>query len=404
MRMRAALIASLLAVATQAAGGNEDWAAVIGGAAEAQLQKRLDADVRTIPGTDTRYLIGGFAQVDGLATRRQQTGDAQGTFLVSATPFGPADSDQRLSVRQSQINWLSYTPTAVGTMTTRVQANLFPVDLEGTSTLTLQQLFAGIANGLVAGKTFSTFVDADVLPTTLDYNGPSGETSVSQWLARGSISLGQGLTLAAAVEDARAHSSAGDGVLAIGTNARGPDLAARLRYDFDSGHVQISGLSRRLAVTATTALRTLRQTVDGSGVSLSVSLATVGDDSLAGQFATGKGIGRYFNDALSSTGVALDSDGRLDLVRSTGATLYYQRQWAPEWTTVAGASTLWAGNDGGRAADELRRVTYASANLIYRWTPTLHVGGEVLWGQATRVDGATATNTRLQLMLRYLVL
>ena len=394
---------SLLALASHAAG-SEDWAAVVGGAADTQLQKRLEADARMIPGTDTKYLIGGYLQVDGLATRRKQTGDAQGTFLVSATPFGPADSGSQLSVRQSQLNWLSYTPTALGSIETRADANLFATNLDGSATPTLQQLYVKIADRLVVGKAYSTFVDADALPTTLDYNGPSGAMSVQQWLARASIALGSGFTLAAAVEEARADASAGSGALGIGTSARRPDFVARLRYGFDSGHLQVSGLSRRLAAKATIGARTFEQTTDGRGVAASGSLATVGDDSLDWQAVTGKGIGRYFNDALSPTGVAPGSDGRLDLVRTSGVTLYYQRQWAPEWMTNAGASTLWAGNDGTRPGGELRRVTYASANLMHQPLPTLIVGAEALWGWATRVDGATATNARLQLTLRYLIL
>ncbi len=87
-----------------------------------------------------------------------------------------------------------------------------------------------------------------------------------------------------------------------------------------------------------------------------------------------------------------------------GATLYYQHKWAPEWVTVAGASTLWISDDGQlRRPDELRRVVYASANLIHRLTPTLIVGGEVPWGEATRVDGTSATNTRVQLSVRHLI-
>jgi hypothetical protein len=143
--------------------------------------------------------------------------------------------------------------------------------------------------------------------------------------------------------------------------------------------------------------------VNGTGVSLSGSLNTVGDDTLLWQAVTGKGIGRYFNDPLSSTGLALGTNGRFDLVRSSGATLYYQHKWAPDWMTVAGASTLWISDDGLRLPDELRRVVYASANLLYRVTPTLIVGGELLWGEATRVDGTSASNTRVQLSVRYLV-
>ena len=121
------------------------------------------------------------------------------------------------------------------------------------------------------------------------------------------------------------------------------------------------------------------------------------------QAVTGKGVGRYFNDPLSATGVALGTNGRFDLLRSSGVTLYYQHKWTPDWMTVAGASTLWTSDDGLRLPDELKRVVYASVNLVHRLTPTLIVGGELLWGEATRVDGASATNTRVQLSVRYLI-
>ena len=71
--------------------------------------------------------------------------------------------------------------------------------------------------------------------------------------------------------------------------------------------------------------------------------------------------------------------------------------------TVAGASTLWISTGGLRQPDELKRVIYASVNLVHRLTPTLIVGGEVLCGEATQVGGASATNLRLQLSLRYLI-
>ena len=138
-------------------------------------------------------------------------------------------------------------------------------------------------------------------------------------------------------------------------------------------------------------------------MSFSGSVDVFGGDTLQWQAVTGKGVGRYFNDPLSSTGVALGSDRRFELVRSSGVTLYYQHKWAPDWMTVAGASTLWVSTDGLRQPDELKRVIYASANLVHRLTPTLIVGGEVLWGEATQVGGASATNVRVQLSLRYLI-
>jgi hypothetical protein len=401
-RTLAAVAASAIALAALAAEDDGDFEAAKGSEAEAQLQARLKAAVRTISGTDTQYLIGGYFQLDGIATRKKQDGDEQNTFIVSTTPFGSADGDYRLSVRQSQINWLSRTPTGIGEVWSRLEANLFPID--GRTYPTLNQLFVRLDDTLIVGKTYSTFMDDGVLPTTLDYNGPSGVTFVRQWLARVSIPFGSGWAFQASVEDSQADLAGGGALFALHSDARRPDLAARVRYEGDFGHVQLAGLSRSIDVAADSPFGARDRHVSGTGVSLSGSLDAFDDDTLLWQAVTGKGVGRYFNDPLSAAGVALGSDRRFELLRSSGVTLYYQHKWAPDWMSVAGASTLWMSSDGAlRRSDELRRVVYASANLLHRLTPTLIVGGELLWGEATRVDGTSETNARVQLSLRYLV-
>lgn len=394
--------ATLVAIAVLAADQDPDFAASKGSQLEAQLRARLKAAVRTIPGTDTEYLIGGYLQLDGIASRKKQDGDEQNTFIVSTTPFGPADADYRLSVRQSSFQWLSRTPTPLGDAWTRLEANLFPLD--GKTAPELNQLSVRLDDRLIVGKTYSTFMDEDALPTTLDYNGPSGVTFVRQWLARISFPFGSGWSVQAAVEESQAELSVSGAFLTVRTDARRPDLAARLRYEGDFGHVQLAGLSRRIDVQGESPFGTRDRRVDGNGVSLSGSLNLFGEDTVLWQAVTGEGVGRYFNDPLSATGVALASDRRFDLLRSSGATLYYQHKWAPDWMSVAGASTLWISDSGQlRGPEELRRVVYASANLIHRLTPTLIFGGEVLWGEATQVGGASATNVRVQLSLRYLI-
>jgi hypothetical protein len=68
-----------------------------------------------------------------------------------------------------------------------------------------------------------------------------------------------------------------------------------------------------------------------------------------------------------------------------------------------GGSTLWIDADGAlRAGEDLKRIVYVSANLVHRFTPTLLGGIEAMWGEATRVDNASATNARLQFSVRYL--
>jgi hypothetical protein len=397
----ATLAASVVALGVHAAEGSEDFAASKGASAEAQLKQRMQEQVRAIPDTDTRYFIGGYLQVDAIATRKLQDGDEQNTFFASSIPYGPADRDCRPSARQSQFNWISRTPTGAGPVWTRLEANLFPLD--GTTEPALNQLFVRWDDRILIGKTYSTFMDEGALPTTLDYNGPGGMPFVRQWLARGTVKFGSGWALEAAIEEPQADLNVSGAGLGVASSADRPDLAARVRYESDRGHFQLAGLSRRVTVTATGPLGTTERHVDGTGVSGSGSLSLFEDDTLLFQAATGKGVGRYFNDPISATGLALAPGGSLELVRMSGATLYYQRKWAPDWMAVAGASTLSVSDDGLRAPDALRRIIYSSVNLIHRLTPTLIVGGEVLWGEASREDGATATNSRLQISVRYLI-
>lgn len=403
MKRAAAALAlwACCAATASAQDAAEEWASSKGSAAEAQLHRQLKAAVRTIPGTDTQFFVGGYFQLDAIASRKQQDGAEQNTFLVSTTPFGPAERDSRLSARQSQFNWLSKTPTTAGELWTRLEANLFPID--GATRITVNQAYVRLGEALTFGKTYSTFMDDAALPTTLDYNGPSGVTFMRQALVRGSYGFAEKWTVEGSIEDPQADFSATGQILDFRVGARRPDLAARLRYEGERGHVQLAGLSRRLHASVTTPFGSADRDIDGGGIALSGSLPGFGDDSILLQAASGKAIGRYFNDPLSATGLARELGGRLELVRSSGATLYYQRQWAPDWMSVAGASTLWIGDEALRPADALKRVTYGSVNLIHRLTPRAIVGGELLWGEATRVSGASAANTRLQFSFRYLI-
>jgi hypothetical protein len=246
-------------------------------------------------------------------------------------------------------------------------------------------------------------MDEGMLPTTLDYNGPGGVVFVRQLLARVGVSFGAGWSIQGAVEDPQADLSGGGALLGVESDARRPDLVARVRYEGERGHVQLAGLSRSIDVTAASPFGSRERHVSGTGVSLSGSIAAFGDDTVLWQAVTGKGIGRYFNDPISATGVGLADDRSLETLRNSGVTLYYQRKWTPDWMTVAGASTLWIDADGAlRRPDELKRIVYASANLIHRLTPTLVVGAELMWGEATRESGEDATNTRVQFSVRYL--
>src|SRR5262245_21340493 len=361
--LRSCAAALLLAMCAAGAARSEDTLER-GAQAQRSLEERLKEKARTIPGTDTLYLIAGYVQVDGHWTRRELSGEEKDTFLASAIPFGAADSDSRLSVRASQINAILYTPTSWGGFRALAQADLFAYEEGAKPNLT--QLAARFGDWLTVGKTYSTFMDEEAWPSTLDYNGPSGAVFVRQALVRGSLPVAEKLRLEVALED--------------GGGGRA-DFVARARFEGDRLHAQLAGLSRS----------------DGSGFSASVSLRVGEGRRLLAQWTSGKGIEGYFNDGLSSVG------GTLESPKLQGGYFYYEHQWLSRWSTTAGISELRAKGDDAQPADDLKRVQYASANLVHRLTPNLYLGGEPLRGMAERQNGAQASDSRIQLSARYLI-
>jgi hypothetical protein len=395
-RAAAALGALLVACAAWAQGDTVQR----GAAALESLEERIKASARPIAGSDTRYLIAGYLQLDGLWTRRELTGDEKDTFLSSAIPFGAADSDTRLSVRASQFNALTHTPTRWGDLIGHVQADLFAYDEGAEPNLTQLALHWG--EWLKLGKTYTTFMDDAAWPSTLDYNGPSGAVFVRQVLIRGSVPLAGGLRLEAALEDPQADESAGGPNFSASASSERPDVVARLRYEGERLHAQLAGLSRSVTYSAQLAsLASVRRTITGTGVNASFALQVGDDDRLLGQWNQGEGVGRYYNDGLSDFGAVYDAGGTLEPLKLSGYYLYYERKWAERWTTTAGVSELRAKSEGLRPAADLRRVRYLSANLVNRLRTNLYLGAELLWGEAERMDYTQADDTRVQVTARY---
>ena len=349
-----------------------------GAPADASLEERLAAKARTIPGTEARYVFAGFLQLDGLWTRRELSGEEKDAFITSAIPFGAADSDARLNVRASQLNAILHW----GNVRAHAQADLFKYE-EGAQ-INFTQFVARFGEWLTVGKTYSTFMDDEGWPTTLDYNGPSGAVFARQLVLRGSLPLGERLRFEAALEDPQVE------------GAERPDLAARLRFGGERLHAQLAGLSRSASHAG--------RTVDGWGVSASAGFGIGQDDRLLVQWNQGEGLARYFNDGLSSIGAVFDAgSGTLEPLRLTGMYLYYERKWAARWNTTAGVSELRTKSEGRRPAEDLKRLQYASATLVHQLTTHLYLGAEILWGMAERLDGVQASDSRLQLSARYLV-
>ncbi len=110
------------------------------------------------------------------------------------------------------------------------------------------------------GQAASLFMDYDVFPNVLDFQGPGGMVLMRQPLASVHFPVGEKLTVSMGVEQPYSDIqwlengtwvvNPGSGVITtpgVGKNVQDvPDVTANVRYKGDYGHVQVAGILRKL--------------------------------------------------------------------------------------------------------------------------------------------------------------
>ena len=283
----------------------------------------------------------------------------------------------------------------------------------GSSVLRLRHAY-GSYKRLLAGQTWSTFMDEDNLPRTIDFESPTAFAQIRQALVRYTHDTGV-VTWAAAVEDNKSAIVLPDGIPGRAEYPN-PDLVGRVRFDLPRGHITTSafmGAARfrpfdddrdvdvdRDEESDLDEDRGDSDTVRLWGTMASANFTTRGRDTAYGVVTFGDGIGRY----RGGTTAVPDESGNLHAVRALAFMGGYEHFWAEKWSTNGVFSVGTTDDETFYPADVNRRLTYGAVNLLYwflgdrGWT-----GIEYLFGER-EVFGSepnTGTAHRLQYAVRF---
>jgi len=354
----------------------------------------------------TTYSIGGYVQLDAIQDMR---GDQGRTVDMTALPLRGSAAAKRkntttFSTRNSRLNFKTETPVEDTTVKTRVEFDFFTS--EGSETFSnsarprLRHAYGQVGNWL-AGQTWSTFMDVDSLPETLEFTGPSGQVFIRQPMIRYTLPTGDKSSLAMAVENPQADArDAGGTVTALD---RGPDFAANWTTGGDWGHLSLRGLVRPLRVEDGSGENQASKVGWGAGVGGSLKLGK--SDSVIYQVAYGKGVGRYIQDTNPAAAYT-PSPAELRAHKSAGGFLGLQHGWGGSARSSFVVSATQNHNDEGfaSAADFAtlnERTREVHANFI--WSPYKQVdaGLEYIWGQREREDGQKGDMNRLQAAVKF---
>ena len=352
-----------------------------------------------IPGTDASMKLGGYVKMSIV-----QSFDPVGSvdrFIVGTIPISgddvAIDNQASLTTSQSRLNLDVRRISDLGALRAFIEG-----DFAGDGdTYRLRHAY-GQFRKVLAGKTWSTFVDSQAVPEDIDFEGLNGRINVRQPQLRFFPSIGENLQLAVAVEDPNPDVTDGTGLTKV------PDVVASIRRTWwNRWHLKSALVMRQIrAHPDNDPSAEEKDTGWGLSVSGRVKVPLWGeDDNLLFQLNYGDGIGRYINDLESVGGQDAVFDpvtGELKALTAFGGYLSFQHWWSEKMRSTFVAGFTDVDNFDFQPDDAYQKTKRITANLLFSPIPRVDIGAELLWGERTNKDGNSGDALQIQLAAKYI--
>lgn len=422
------------AAAPAAAPGAAAWDAAINERIGAVELRQKDAVVAgdipgsfRLPGSDTSIKIYGYAELNAV---REFKGDNSGNDYSTFLPYAPINGTSArkgqtlVHARTSRLGIESSTPTSYGPLGIKVEGDFNNDPRLGNSAagqsveailtqqatnsygFRLRQAYGTFA-GFTVGQTWSTFMDLDNSPETVDFNGPIGSTSLRQGVIRYTYNTPDMGNWTVALENPDSYAYDAAGLVVKDGLSTAPDVVLRWDKGFDWGAASIRAMTQQVKVVNDTVHASKR----GYGLAATTLIKLRGGlDSLSLAATYGEGIGRYFNYV---EGAFVDEVNNRILTERVGGLVVgyqykasdilrfnfvggWQRSFNNAYTTFALDNGLGSGQYG------INRGMYQlHAGLIYNPAKNVDLGMEYILGQRKTLTGEKGDLSRLNLMARY---
>jgi hypothetical protein len=399
-----------------------------------------------IPGSEVSLRLYGYAELNWIHSFDNDNSDED---YASFAPYLPLEGDvgaerggrDYLTARESRIGLEAGMPTKYGVMSVKLEgdfnneprrgnsstygapANVYTQLLSNSYGFRLRHAY-GKFGGLLIGQTWSTFMDVDNLPETVDFNGPVGSTFIRQPQIRYSYGTLKAGTFTAAIENSVTY-LLGPGDILATSSSRMPDLVLRWDRSFGFGALSLRAMTQELrlkgpftVVTDDTVYPNETETFDvdttkrGYGVAASGTVKTGSVGFLTFGATAGSGIGRYM---YYVEGAAYDAaEDEIVLENAVGGYVGYQLKASDvlrfnfaygilyeldsDYTDLAEAE----GFDSGRYGVN-KLVQQGHAGFFYSPVPATDFGLEGIYGARETLAGEKGSEFRLNFLARFYV-
>ena len=381
-----------------------------------------------LPGSDTSIRVYGQAELNAV---REFKGDNSANDYSTFLPYVPLNGTSArkgqtlVHARTSRLGFESSTPTSRGPLGIKVEGDFNNDPRLGNSAagqsveaiLTQQATNSygfrlrhayGTFAGFTIGQTWSTFMDVDNSPETVDFNGPIGSTSMRQGLIRYTYNTPDIGNWTVALENPVSYAYDATGVTVKDGLSTVPDVVLRWDKGFDWGAASVRAVTQQTKVVNDSVNASKR----GYGLAATAAVKLRGgQDTLSLAATYGDGIGRYFNYV---EGAFIDEVRNRILTERVGGLVVgyqykssdtlrfnfvggWQKNFNNAYTDFALANGLGSGQYGVN-----RSMYQLHAGLIYNPVKNVDLGMEYMLGQRKTLVGEKGDLSRLNLMARYI--
>lgn len=341
--------------------------------------------------------VGGYIRTDAIYDLSQLGNINQ--FRPESIPTPNLDvSNYHMTARASRLSLEARTETKWDTLRT-----YFEIDFVGPGNNVNVRLrhFWGQLKNLLVGQSWSTFHDSDVIPETVDFNGPNAWIFHFNPQVRYTYALARGRTVSVAVEQPSSSISVINPVTnrSVSPTSPLPDFVVRYRYETDDYHFNTAGLFRSVGGVTDVGKS---DHVFGYGVMVSGLMRLRGRDNVLFQAVYGTGIARYFNDTKNlNLDAGYDSSGFFRPQPAYGGYAAVQHFWNDQWRSTVTYGFLQVGTTETSAPDTYKRTQYVDCNLMFSPVEGITFGGGFLWGQRVNKNNVSGEGFRINFLVQY---
>jgi hypothetical protein len=350
------------------------------------------------PGSEMSFKTGGYVK---LTAYKDLDYMPSGDFFiktqipVSGTPDSKRDGEARLNARETRLNLDIQGPTPLGRGRGFIEGDFFG---SGNSfeTFRLRHAFleVGEPTGVLAGQTWSNFMDISAWPEYIEIEGPDTAIFAFAGQVRWTQTIMNDLTFAVALEDPNGDFTTNGVSNSADENSEWPDVTSHIRHEDSWGHLQLGGLVREIQFNDGTGNQ---GDAVGWGTALSGRIYTFEEDSIQFQGAYGKGIGRYIQGFIGTgSDAAPNSSGDFKALEAGGIFAAYQHWWTDTLRSTLGGEYGFVDNLAGQPGTATKNFQGVGVNLVWNILPRLLLGFEYGWGRHEVKDGRDGTAQRIQ--------